>query len=715
MPVRFTVRHHSFYRSRLHLPLLKGNAALCREVAKRADLFPAIDHLEARPRTGSLILLHRQGFADFKIVVAAIETMGEKFAAPPVSPTLQKQTGRKRYHVSGFSLLCSGLYLLYHSVKRVVTAAVPFSLFQLPALITLGLAWPIQRQAVDNLRKNGRPDMGMISTGLLYYSLFAGNVLAAYTIFWLFNLSSWLESRIQRRTRQTIRDMLLTREESVWLQRNGAEIEVAASSLQPGDRIVLRLGSVVPVDGIIRQGQAFIDESLLTGEAQAMARTVGDQVLSGTVVSGGEIVVTAEKTGEETRIAGIVRMVETAENDPGDMQRFSQRLSQTMVPLSIGIATAGFLITGNMMQAMALVVIGCPCVLRLSSSVAVSTQVARASQEGILIKGGRYLELAARMDTLVVDKTGTLTVTDGQQPDITVLDHRFSRQDLLQLAASMQQVWPHPAGRQLQTMAAAEGLELLPLEKAAFTVGAGVGALLDGEEILFGSKSFLIDAGVPFPADKQKIIAQYEGSGSRLLLARNGQCLALFTAGHKLRGGERAALARLRTGGIRHLVLLSGDSANSVENIGRELGFDLVLGGRSPEEKAAWITAYRQKNPAAIIGMVGDGINDTPAFAAADIGIAIADGGADVTVEYGDIVVQYGGITQVARLQELAMETERKIKKGYSAAIGLNSLAIVGTASGLFSPLTGALIHNGITVAVVGYAAAGRRQQKNFY
>ncbi len=714
MSVRFVVRHRGFFRSRVQFPVLRGDALFCVEVEKLAALFPAIGSLEARPRTGSVIIFHSHGFSDFNALADAIAELRQGFVSPEPSSPLVEQ-GKKRYHVSGLSLFFSGLYLGYLSLKRLALTVVSSSLFRLPTLVTLGLAWPVQRQAIDNLKKNGRPDMGLISTGLLYYSLFAGNVLAAYTIFWLFNLSGWLESRIQQRTRQTIREMLLAKEERVWLQRGdeaGAEIEVAASTLQPGDMVVLRQGSVVPVDGIIRRGQASVDESMLTGEAVAVAKQIGDCVLSGTVICGGEVVVEAQKTGEETRLAAIVRMVEAAENDPGNLQQFGERISQAMVPVSAGIFAVGLLLTGNLMQAMALLVIGCPCVLRLSSSVAVSSQVARASSEGILVKGGRYLELAARMDTLVIDKTGTLTVTGGETVALTVLDRRFSAEYLLRLAVSMQKIWPHPAGRSLLAMAKEEGLAPFHLTDTVFSVGAGVRALLKGEEILFGSEQFLLDAGVYFSPGKRKIIADTASGGndrgaSRLFLARRGECIALFTASQKFRGGEAEAIARLRAQGIRHLVLLSGDVAEGVQQAVNTFDFDEVLSAQSPEEKAEWIRVYRQKNPDAVIGMVGDGINDTPAFAAADVSFAIADGGSDITVEYGDVVVQYGGIAQVARLQELAVGAEHKIKTGYTAAITLNGLTFASTALGLLSPLAGALLHNGITVAVVGYTATG--------
>lgn len=716
MSASFTLRHRCFHRTRLQFVCLKNNPALCRQVENELHSFPGIDALEARPRSGSLILLHFEGFSALEGIIDKVELLEKTVGTGSRSPfrplPAKEDSCRKRYHVSGLTLLVSGAYLLYLSLKRLLLPLTPVKLLQLPVLVTLRLAWPVQRQSFDNLKATGRPDMGLISTALLYYSLLVGNVLTAYTIFWLFNLSSWLESHIQRRTRQTIREMLLARSGMVWLLEDGVEIETEASTLQPGDRIVLRLGDIVPIDGVICQGHAFLDESMLTGESRAVLREEGAQVLSGTVVRGGEIVVEAEKTGEETRLAGIVRIVESAENDPGELQRLSLRISRGMFPVSLGIAAVGFLFTGNMMQALALLVITCPCALRLSSSVTVSSTMAASSREGILVKGGRYLELAARMDTLIVDKTGTLTVAGEEEPTFAVLDRRLSGERLLQLAASLQRLWPHPAGRRLLEMAEERGLELLPLTASEYRVGGGVRAEWNGEPLLLGSEQFLEQEGVVFSSARRKIVAEKYESGSRLFLARKNECVAFFSFRQRLRHGVEEALAALRASGIERLVLLSGDSAEGVAAAGASAGFDEVLSGQTPEQKAEWIAGYRHAHPEAVIGMVGDGINDTPAFAAADISFAVADGGSEVTVEYGDVVLQYGGVEKVARLYDLAVDADRTVKRSYAMAIGLNSLALAGTVAGVFSPLAGALLHNGVTVMVVGYAA-GRRTARD--
>ncbi len=708
MKIPFILRHRCFHRTRLQYACLKNNRSLCHHLEDELLGQYGVVRVEARPQTGSLILCHPQGLADLQQIIVKVEQACGSFVPMRQKNSVEQKDAdnlaKKKRHVSGLTLVVSGLYLLYLFLKRVFVTQ-PASLLPLPALVTVALSWPIQRQATENLKKTGRPDMGLISTVLLYSSLAMGNVLTSYTIFWLFNLSSWLESLIQNRTRQTIREMLLARDDKVWLVKDGGEFEVKADILQPGDKIVLRLGSVVPVDGRIRKGQAFVDESMLTGESQPIVRRQGERVLSGTVIREGEIVVEAEKTGEETRLAGIVRMVESAEKDPGELQRFSHQLSQAMVPVSLGIVTAGFLFTGSLMQAITLLIIACPCALRLSSSVAVSSTMAASSREGILVKGGRYLEQAAQIETLIVDKTGTLTLVDDESLEITVLDRRFREEKLLQLAASLQRTWPHPTGRKLLKLVAKQGIELLYAEVLEFEVGRGIRACIDDNEILLGSEKFLKNAGVSFSARKQKILAEDNGKPNQLFLAYRGNCLAVFSSAQHFRGQEKEALAKLRANGIQQLVLLSGDLTKKAEEVGISLGFDEVLGGQSPEEKARWITRYRDTHPQAVIAMVGDGINDTPAFASADISFAIADGGSDVTIEYGDIVLQYGGLEKVARLHELAVGMNQTIKQSYGMAISLNFLLLLGIVTGLVPPLTGALIHNGVTVGVVGYAA----------
>ncbi len=717
-PLSHRIRQHTSYRTRITVPCLRRKPQRCDHVSRDLVSLTGVDNVQVRSSSGSVILEHPEGPIDPGFVLTRIARILDVVPDGPAphpphhsgcgcitGPAAQRT--EPRGHVSGSILLLSGLYLLFLYAKRVFLALAPAvsspnRILTLPALVAFGLSLPIQRQAVDTLRRSGKPDMGLISTGLLYFSLFTGKTLAALTVFWLFNLSGWLEDRIRIRTRQAVREMLTDTCQRAWLVRDGLEIEIDAASLRPGDEIVLRKGNGVPADGTVLAGSAFVDEAALTGEDAPVPRRADDTVLAGTVVVEGFLKVRIECSGEDTRLAAIIRLIEQAEHDPGDLQRASRRFSRVMVPISLGLAGTAFLLTGNLMQAMAVLIITCPCALRLSTSVAVSGAMSSAARRGILIKGGRYVEIAGRVNVLAVDKTGTLTDRSAEVTGVTVLDCRFLETSVIQLAASVQQAWSHPLSRALVARARAMQTPLLPVVEPELVIGQGVCGRVGQQTIVVGREPFLREKGVNL---SKLPLAPGQADSPDLLVACAGRLIGAIKVSHRLRPGTSEALARLRAMGIRHLVLLTGDSyAGMVEGI--DSGFDQVLCNRSPEAKAAWIEAWKRGHPRDVVTMLGDGINDTPAFAAADLSLAVGEGGADVNVEYADIVLQRGGLDQAAEALILGRRTLGTIRACYTLALGLNGGILALTTLGLLSPVAGALLHNLTTVLAVANASS---------
>nr|WP_321465105.1 cation-translocating P-type ATPase [uncultured Desulfobulbus sp.] len=722
LALKYRIRQRTGYRTRISFSCLWRQPEVCEQVRRSLARIQGVEDVQVRWRSGSVILVHPHGPVDLARLFADIQaTIARLTTAPPRGTRMEcgclAAPSRRQdvhSHISGAALLFSGLYLLYLYGKRVLLAlapatAGPVRILTLPALVAFAISLPIQRQAVDNFRRSGKPDMGLISTGILYFSLLTGNTLAALTVFWLFNLSSWLEDRIRIRTRQAVREMLSDTCQQAWLLRDGMEVEVEAAELQPGDLIVLRMGNVVPADGIVLSGTALVDEAALTGEDEPLPRAIGDAVLAGTVLVDGSLQVRVERAGEDTRLAAIIRLIEHAEQDPGELQLTSRRFSQAMVPVSLGLAGAAFLITGNLMQAMAVLIITCPCALRLSTSVAVSAAMSSAARQGVLIKGGRYVEIAGQVDVLAVDKTGTLTDRSAEVTGITVFDRRFREDTVLRLAASAQQAWSHPLSRALVERARAGQISLLPVMDPELVVGQGVCARIGEQSVLVGKGTLLRERGV---AINGRDVAVPPGRG-QLLVACDGRLIGAIQVRHRRRPGTSEALARLRKLGIGPIVLLSGDNRAGIgEELERE--FDQVLCGQSPEAKAAWIAAWKREHPQAMVAMVGDGINDTPAFAAADLSLAIGQGGADVTVEYADIVLQRGGLDQAADALALGRRTLGTIRECYALALGFNGVILGLTTLGLLSPVGGALLHNLTTVLAVANAStlARRPQEK---
>ncbi|MBM9538708.1 heavy metal translocating P-type ATPase [Desulfobulbus alkaliphilus] len=722
--MRFFIRHRRPYRTRILFPRLRGRDEHCARVQASLAALPGVSAVQVRSASGAVILEHpAQAIPVRDIITRTVAALASSATAEPDNrcplPAARAGTwkpekrGPRQSHVPGPILLLSGLYLLYLSFKRLMAAVgtatvAPAPLLSLPTLVTLGLSLPIQRQALDNLRRSGRPDMGLISTGLLYLSLFTGNVLTAFTVFWLFNLSSWIEDRIRIRTRQAVRAMLSGSRTSAWLVRDGMEIEVHADSLVPGDLIALRRGSTVPADGVVVAGAALIDEAALTGEDVPVLREADHPVLAGTVVTGGDIRVRVEQAGEATRLAAIIRLIEAAENDPGALEQAGLRFSRAMVPLSLGLAGAAFLLTGDLLRAMAVLIITCPCAPRLATSVAVTTAMGQAASRGILVKGGLYIETAGQVDILVLDKTGTLTDRSAEVTAVRLFDHRLRPETVLQLAASALHAWPHPLSRAVTARAVMTEVPLLARRQSELVVGRGVRAVIDDRIVLAGSARFMADNNITTLEADSPHQGQPAPSAGCIFVARDGRLLGVIDTIAHIRGDLARDFQRCRELGVRRIVLLTGDHQTAAQDMARRFSFDEVRWQQSPEDKAAWISAWKQAHPGDTVAMVGDGINDTPALAAADLGFAVGEGGADVTVEYADIVLRRGGVDRVADTLALGRTTLQSIRESYALAIGGNAVVLLATTLGLLAPVSGALAHNLITIGVVGRAAVRR-------
>lgn len=722
---KYRVKHRQPYRTRLKLPVLLSRDALCRQIEKLLHELSGVTGVEVHASTGSVILEHPGGLVE---IAAVLETIDEALARPvppgnssPVLPTKStkcrlcgtdrslKNTDKKN-HVSGLVLVASGLYLLYLWMRHLFSAApVPISavsrVTNLPALVALGLSIPIQRQAIQNLKRTGKPDIGLLSTGLLYLSILFGNAVTALVVFWLFNLSGWLESRIRERTRTAVRAMLQQKVTEVWLVRDRVEIQVSVDELVPGDVISLRLGNTIPIDGTVVEGKALINESVMTGETFPSFRRKGDNVLAGTIIDEGRILVRVDSVGEETRLAAVIRLIEEAESKRAPLQVTSQRFSEAIVLVSLSLSLGTFLLTGSLLRAMAALIITCPCAIRISTSVVMSAAMGNAATRGILIKGGLYLELGGNVDVLVFDKTGTLTGNIPEISRVVTLDEDFEPVFILQLAASSQLRWKHPLTRAVVEKAREMGVDIIPHDQTDLHIGQGVETRIGKRDILVGSRQFLESRLIDFTAGDTHEKRMLGCGENALYVACNHRLVGLIGVKDYLRSDTPRILQELRGMGVRHIVMLTGDGEQGAKAIAKHLSLDELHWSQSPEDKAAWIVRWKKNHPHDVVAMVGDGINDTPAFACSDLSFAIGEGGADVAVEYADIVLQHGDLALVAETVGLGQKTVSVIRQDYAMAIGLNSVGLVMTTLGWITPFAGAFLHNLITLIVVSNSA----------
>ncbi len=723
MRLTHIIRQAKAYRTRIQFPLLRGRPAWCDHIEKiLVSSYPEMG-IDVRVRTGSIVLTHPQGSVNLKQLAALVrsqahvlETLAPASVSSDSSCFFSENHSISQGHLPGKILAASGLYLAWLTVGHVLFPAtfLASGVFSLPFVLTLGLAWPIQKKAVENVKATGKADMSLISTGLLYISLFTGHVLPALAVAWMYNVSAWMEARVKNHARRLVRDMFTGRQTQVFVLVDGVEVSMDIDRVKEGDVLVLHQGQAILVDGTVVKGRILVNEAAMTGESFPVVKTGGDKVLAGTFVEDGQAHVRVEKIGEHTRMAAIIRLIEAGEEDHGQMGKTSLKISQAMVPVSLTLGGLALLLTGSPVMAMTFMMVTCPCALRLSTSTAVSVAISNAASRGILIKGGSHVETAGKVNLVVLDKTGTITSPVPRITGVERLDKRYKEDTILGFAFLVLKTWNHPLGRAIVRKAEQASLDVPACsDRKLFTARGGVATILSGvspRKVFAGTLDFMVHQKVDvsrlqkFPANEEQ---------SSVYVAVDGHLIGCIHVSHVIRNDVSPdSLKKLRTLGVSSIVLLTGDTEQGTKKTAGLLPFDEVRWAMSPEEKAQWIESCRSSCPHAVIAMAGDGINDTPAFSRADVSFAVGETGEDITLEYADVVLQKGGVDALVHTLEIGQHALRVMKESYAITIGANSLTLALMISGVISPVAGALVHNLITGAAV-LNAAKKDKNKN--
>ncbi|MEO6410833.1 MAG: heavy metal translocating P-type ATPase [Burkholderiaceae bacterium] len=563
--------------------------------------------------------------------------------------------------------------------------------------------------------------------GLSAYLLFnhvehAGNGMphlyfeASAAVITLVLLGKWLEGRAKRQTTDAIRSLNALRPTTARVRRDGSDIEVPVEQVRVGDLVVVRPGDRVAVDGEVVEGRSHIDESLVTGESLPVAKQVGDKVTGGSINSEGALTVRTSAIGAETTLARIIRMVETAQAAKAPIQRIVDRVSEVFVPVVLGLALLTFLgwlgATGQwepaLINAVAVLVIACPCALGLATPTAVMVGTGVAARQGILIKDGQALEIAHSVTVVAFDKTGTLT--EGK-PSLTTIEPApgSSRDDVLRLAATLQRSSSHPLALAVLAQARADRLPVFEVEGAKALPGRGVEGVVENRRLVLGSTRLLNELDVDAGELAQDAL-RLERQGKTLSwLVRTGeerpQLLGLLAFGDTIKASSCRAVERLHDLGIK-TVMLTGDNFGSARAVGEALGIADVRAQVLPGDKAAVVAQLRAAGE--VVAFVGDGLNDAPALAAASCGFAMA-GGADVATETASITLMRGDLRLVADSLDISRRTYAKIKQGLFWAFAYNVLGIPLAALGLLNPVIAGAAMAFSSVSVVSNALLLRR------
>ncbi len=622
-----------------------------------------------------------------------------------------------------------------------VTASVPLVLFAwIPAArppawewvsLVLGTpvvlvgGWPLHRAAVANARHRAATMDTLVSLGTLAAWTWSIVVLlagletsvffdAAGAITALVLVGRHLEARAKHRSSEAARALADLGAKKARVLRDGAEVELPVAELAVGDRFVVRPGEKIATDGVVVSGTSAVDQSMLTGEPVPVEVGPGDAVVGATVTTSGRLVVEATSVGAATTLAQITRLVAEAHASKAPVQRLADRVSAVFVPVVLAIAAltlVGWLVLGGaavataFTDAVAVVVIACPCALGLATPTALLVGIGRAAQLGILIRSPEVLEATRAVTTVVIDKTGTLTEGAMAVSAVVPADGVELRQ-LLRLAAGAEESSEHPVGRAIAAAGRAE-LGTVP-EPASFTALAGLGveAVVDGHSVVVGRPSLLADRGVQLPPGLSTGVARLEADGSTVVaVAADGTALGLVAVADHVKPTSARAVAELRTLGITPL-LVTGDTEQAARSVAAAVGIDRVVAGVLPAGKAAEIVRLQRAGD--VIAMVGDGINDAPALAQADLGIAVGTG-TDIAIEAADVTLVSGDLRAVADAIGLARRTMATIRANLVWAFGYNVVAIPLAVAGVVNPIVAAAAMACSSVLVVGNSLRLRR------
>lgn len=656
--------------------------------------------VHAYPRTGSVVVWYSPRRCDRSAVLAAIG--GAVHVAAELIPARAPHSSEIR-NSDVVRMVVGGAALALLGVRRYVFARPPLlgpNGRILATGITIFTGYPFLRGALRSLR-SGRAGTDALVSAATVASLVLRENVVALTVLWLLNIGEYLQDLTLRRTRRAISELLRGSQDTAWIRlTDGAEVQVPIDSVQIGDEVIIHDHVAVPVDGEVLDGEAIVNQSAITGENLPVSVMVGAHVHAGSVVVRGRLVVRAEPVGNQTAIGRIITRVEEAQHDRAPIQTVGENFSRRFVPTSFIVSALTLAVTGDVRRAMTMLLIACPCAVGLSTPTAISAAIGNGARRGILIKGGSHLEQAGRVDAIVFDKTGTLTVGRPVVTNIIALHKDWEPEQVLAYAASSEIHSRHPLAEAVIRSTEERQITIPPHEECEVLVGLGMRTWADGRTLLLGSPGLLRAEKVRVSKKASEWVDRLRRQAETpLLLAVDGKLVGLISLRDEVRPEATEVLKQLRDNGIRRIVMLTGDHPDIARVVAEELGIDEWRAEVMPEDKLEVVRGLQDDGY--VVGMVGDGINDAPALAAADIGIAMGLAGTDVAVETADVALANDDLHRLLDVRDLGARAVDVIRENYGMSIAVNAVGLVIGAGGALSPVLAAILHNASSVAVV--------------
>jgi cation-transporting P-type ATPase C len=693
MPGRMRIRVNSLQRR-------VKRAGWMQEHLRRAE---GINSVEIRSATGSVIVFFNPEEISIK---AILQEVVEQILHPVSYPEPSEP-------LPGFKSLCKSCdcgskvaystklrrvvwlstFMLYSVVRmwifRLPLAQNPISLIGLVAMA--GAATLLKEAVVDVAEKKKLTATPFLAFGSLA-TIAMGQAFSALQIIWIYNVAELTEDYVGQRSRQAIRDILEVAPANAYVMVDGMELETKVADIKPGDIVVVHTGEKVPVDGVVDEGDALVDEASINGRSEAILRSRGDNVYAGTIVSQGVLFIHTIKTGEDTYLSHIMQMVEDSMSNKAPVEQKADELAARLMKVGIAATALTLLLTGDPMRALTvMLVMSCPCATVLAASSAVTAAVANAAKHSILIKGGLYLETIGKADVYCFDKTGTLTM---EQPEIIAVLGRtpsITEESIIAMAATAESHNQHPMAKAILAEADARNLTPEPHAVCEFKAGRGVLCTIGGDAvILVGNRQFMEEHEVDIRWFNKRAAAQREMGNTVVFVAKNGKAKGMLGVANPVRPEAVRVLNCLRGDGVKAIHLVTGDNEEVAQTMMNVFPFDDCRAALMPEEKAARVQELKKGS---IVVMVGDGVNDALALSHADIGIAMGVGGAEVAMEAADIALADSNLEGLMKVRNLSHKTMTIIDQNHYMAVSTDLIGAALGMLGMLSPIMAGMIH----------------------
>ena len=683
--MKFTIKHESRGRMRVHMEQY-------RMTYEQADTLLYVIHnhrnvtfVKVYDRTADAVIEY---VGDREQIIELLRHFHYESANVP--QTVIKTSGRELNNSYQEKLIGS---VVWHYSKKLLLPwpiRTALTIGRSVKYIGIGLKCLLQRKI----------EVPVLDATAITVSLITKDFSTAGSIMFLLGIGELLEEWTHKKSVDDLARSMSLNVSKVWLRTpENQEILVESSKIEKGDKVVVHMGNVIPFDGEVMDGDAMVNQASLTGESVPVQRTVGNTVFAGTVVEEGEITIKVKEAEGNNRFDQIVTMIEESEKLKSELEGKAEHYADKLVPWTLGATGLTYLLTRNVTKAMSILMVDFCCALKLAMPISVLSAIREASLYNVTVKGGKFLEAVAEADTIVFDKTGTLTKAHPTVVDVVNFNDEYSSDDMLRVAACLEEHFPHSMAKAVVDAASKRELSHEEMHtKVEYIVAHGIATSINGKRTVIGSYHFVFeDEKCVVPAGKEPLFESLPLYYSHLYLAIEGKLSAVICIEDPLRDEAAAVVTSLKKAGISKVVMMTGDSERTASVIAKKVGVDEYYAEVLPEDKAAFVEKEKAKGRKVI--MIGDGINDSPALSAANVGIAISDG-AEIAREIADIMVGSDDLYQIVTLKYISNALMKRIKSNYRKIVGFNSGLIALGVAGVLPPTTTALLHNGSTILI---------------